>query len=157
MDTLATKMFEFFIASGTISSFIMLGLLVIIYGYFKYIKPFLKDWNDLKVGIISRETSYVELVSATKDVCDVIDSLKIDIAKISAMIRSDIESHNVKTVETITRELEKLQPVVLRISEQLKNNGSYDQEKMNQVILELTKINLRIEMNQNNGQLRGMK
>lgn len=143
--------------SGTVGSFAMLGVVIMVYGYFKYLKPFLNDWKKLKDGILEREQSYAELVEATKDVYNVVGSMNLEMVKIGDNIIDDIKGTSQESHAKLLREVADIIEHLKDIKSELEKKDDHNVEKMNQLMVELTKLNLRLEMNQNMGHLRGLK
>jgi len=158
MESVLVKIFDLYVLSGTMGTFAMLGVVLLIFAYFKYLKPLVASINEIKKDISNNSKNskqIVELASYVKQQLRLQSKdmeTRFTLVKTDLMEKIDLNSDDLgKTAENITLQIKEIAEEIEKISDE-------EMKKLNGLSIELTKLNLRMEMSQNfNQQLRGLK
>jgi len=152
-----SKISSLIVASGTSGSWTILAVILIIYGWFKYIKPFLDEWEKIRRTIIQTNDAYNEFIVTASDVIKAVNSFNSDSGLRHKTLMELFEKQESDFLVVFRRDVSLLKEKIKNVHDGLDKHTEYDISKLNDLMVELTKINLRLEMSNSVGQLRGMK
>ncbi len=171
MEAFALKLIDFLVLSGTAGGWALFLLLFVVIVYYKHLKPFLLDWENLKANIIGENTIHQEL----KEILVEIKSLKetdiISVNKEFASLTHKLEDLNSlmdnissstdvivsKHRKELYNEITKFNDIFRDMKTALDSHDKREDAKLQQLIIDLTKLATRIEMTQHVSALRGMQ
>ena len=149
MDTMIKGLADLLLVGGTVGGYAMIVIILLIVGYFKYFKPFLSDFADIKGTLDTFMKSHGRLAVMGKDIEDKIDDV-INIAKTEhGKLSEDIKHEHreqqtelLNLLKSLNKELEQLQGKSERIKVKSDDNHK-------DVMIEIAKLQTRFEyMNQ---------
>lgn len=157
MEAFLTSAGKFVIASGTVGPLVVTVPILLVYWWFKYIKPFLDEWSDMRSLILKNEDAYILLTKSSESLRDIIEEFNDDSELRHSKLHEVIIDRDNRLDSRISNEIKILLERMKSLEESLEKHSTFDERKLNDLIIELTKINLRLEMSGTNGQLRGIK
>lgn len=145
MDTLFKGLADFLLVGGTVGGYAMISVILIIVGYFKYLKPFLTEFYDLRNAIESFQEAHDDhnkelvdlhrLLVSTNELIDKKGDVMIH------AVQADHESYH-KELRNLIDLVEKELLIVLDKTENItsKNDNSH-----REVMVEIAKLQTRLE------------
>ncbi len=157
VEAFFAKISELLIASGTAGSWAVIAVILIIYGWFKYIKPFLDDWIKIRGVVMKNQDAYEALTTAALAVEKSVIYFNEESESRHASLRDMLEHREAEMLAQLSRDMATLFEKIKDLSNDVGKHSDIDIQRMNELMVELTKINLRLEMSNSVGHLRGMK
>lgn len=157
MEAFLTSAGKFAIASGTFGSLAVTAPILLVYWWFKFIKPFLDEWRDMRSLILKNEDAYILLTKSSESLRGVIEEFNDDSEVRHEKLRDIINDRDNRLNSLISNEIENLLERIKTFQDSFEKHSAFDERKMNELLIELTKINMRLEMSGSNSQLRGIK
>jgi len=157
VEAFFAKISNLLIASGTAGSWAVAVVLLIVYGWFKYIKPFLDDWDLIRSVVMKNQDRYEVLTTAAEGVERSIVDFNTHSEERHKSLREMLQDRENEILAQLHRDMTSLFEKVKDLNADVEKHSDVDTRRMNELMVELTKINLRLEMSNSVGQLRGMK
>jgi len=156
MDTLIKGIADLLLVGGTVGGYAMITIILIIVGYFKYLKPFLSDFYEMKEVIDKFQGSLGNITTSNKDIRMQLERSVDFIGQAQKVFKTDLSRDNrehhtelLNLVKELNKELGHLQSK----SEKLEGK-SEDNHK--ELLIEITKLQTRLEY-ANQGSISGMR
>jgi flagellar hook-basal body complex protein FliE len=149
MDTIIKGLADLLLVGGTVGSYAMITIIMLIVGYFKYFKPFLTDFAEIKGTLDVFMNSHGELSVIGEDIerklDDVIRIAQSEHGRLGEDIKTEHREQQAELLnllKTLNKELDQLQGK----SEKLKMKT---EDNHKDVMIEIAKLQTRLEyMNQ---------
>lgn len=139
------ELFEYLATAGTAGAYAMVSLILIIIGYFKYLKPFLSEFYSLKTSIEGFSISHGKASEKLNGIKGEIEKLEVKIDSNDDNLTSEIEKqHNSHQVEILNKlgSLEKELETLIHRSEKIK---SINEQFRSEVMIEMVKLQSKVE------------
>jgi len=171
METIAAKLFDFLIVSGTIGGWAFFVLLLLVLVYYKHLKPFFIDFYEMKEEVREEMKINKEIKGIIFDLNELkkldISTVQKEFSKISHQLEDlTVMAENVskatdvivsKNKKELQEEIIKFHNIFTELKTTLSSHDSRADDKLQNLMIELTKLATRIEMNQQVSSLRGIQ
>jgi len=151
MDTIIKGLADLLLVGGTVGGYAMITIILLIVGYFKYLKPFLTDFAKIKQTIDNFVSSHTKLKDLAQDIEEKIDHV-VEIAQnehkeLGKDIKTEHREHHAEVlnlIKSLNKELEALNRRADSSESKLNSNQK-------EITIEMAKLQTRLEyMNQGN-------
>lgn len=145
MDSILKGLADVLLVGGTIGGYAMISVILIVVGYFKYFKPFLTEFYDLRGAIedfqASHEIQNTELVELHRLLVDTNELISKKGDDMVMAVQADHEAYH-KELRNLIDLVEKELLVVLDRTEKItsKNDNSH-----REVMIEIARLQTRLE------------
>ncbi|MCK5536492.1 MAG: hypothetical protein KAI79_06675 [Bacteroidales bacterium] len=139
------EIFELFIVSGTVGAYAMLSVILLIVGYFKYLLPYLKDFNDIKEYLSTLPSTYRIQQSKLKEISELTKDISEKDKNYYDKYFSNIRISNEKTQTLMINEIGKIKYLledVIKKDDKISSNVS---DSFNELMIEIIKLQTRLE------------
>ena len=157
MDTIIKGLADLLLVGGTVGGYAMITIILLIVGYFKYLKPFLSDFEKIQRTIDNFVSSHSKLTHLSASIEEKIEHVVTNSQSEHSLLRKDINvehrEHHLEVLNLVKQlnkeidELHRKSDVILRKLD----------ENQKEITIEMAKSQTRLEyMNQGVG-VRGIQ
>ena len=131
--------------SGMGGTYAMILIIMAIYSYFKFLKPYLQDFNEMKQFLISVPASHIKFNKRLDKIEDIIIESKKEIMSLDRDLFRDYNSNNDKLHIDIVVDLNRLRESISSLLDGGVVMSTKNEENFKNILIELVKLESRIE------------
>ena len=145
MEKFLGEVFGAFILSGAFGVYAFIIVILLVIFYFKYMKPFLGDFEDIKSFLGSLPEVHDDYNTKLEEIVELMsETHKEDIIYRERKIRELVAENN-KAHNAIGNEFSKMKYLIEELSRKDEKFFDKNNEAFSKIILELTKLETRLE------------
>jgi len=140
VDYVIKKIFDFLLVGGTVGAYAMGSLILIIIGYFKYLRPYLSDFEEMKNDIKSMKSMPGNLASQKEDFNDLFLDIKKQIEETKLIVIDEGKRDGHEKSKEILNILEKMERDLHVLLKKMENTSMKVSENFYEIKVELARI-----------------
>lgn len=145
MESLLKGLFESLLIGGTVGVYAMASLILIIIGYFKYLRPFLQDFYDMK-GVVSSFNQKSDSQSITLEkIHHILLELNSIIDKKGDSIVVSCNSENSIVHKELKNLMDLIEKELLVVLDRTEKISSKNENNHREIMVEIAKLQTRLE------------
>ena len=156
MESLIKSLADLLLVGGTVGGYAMVTVIMLIVGYFKYLKPFLSDFEEMKYNIEDHTQSHNRIISLGQDIKDNIEKSTKKVTDLNSKILDKVLTENkenhvdsINLFKGLNRDIGNLLKILERLEIKTEENHK-------NVMIEIAKLQTRLEYFNQSG-VRGLQ
>jgi hemerythrin-like domain-containing protein len=156
MEFVVKKLSDSIVSAGTAGGFALVILILLIYGYFKYLMPYLKEFYEIKGEVEKFGVSHVNQNEYLKEITHDLEKLSEKIERFEKDIKQELKNDSKGYYRGSMNHIEKLESQITMLiarSGEIKDKAENDHKN---IMIEIAKLQARLEYS-NNYMARGIQ
>ena len=145
MDTVLKGLAEVLLVGGTVGAYAMISVILLIVGYFKYLKPFLQEFYELRHSIGEFKVSHTEQSSELSDIKYRLEEIKKLINFKGEDLLSKISSGHKDYYIELRNTMSLVEKEILVLLDKTDKIQTKDDSSQRDLMVEIAKLQTRLE------------
>ena len=150
------KLFETLFQGGMAGTYTMVLIVMAIYAYFKILKPYLEDFNDIKLFTEEVLRQHININGKVDKVQETVEDKYDSIISAQRNLFRDFSVDNDKLHMSIVVDVNRLKEVIQQVLETENQLSIKSEENFKSILIELVKLESRLEF-MNTGTFKGLQ